>query len=182
MTIVASVYWRRRCSRHSRIVALALRWFNEVGRRRQCGPDRTRTARTVADMGERTYGRAVSGRRPQREPRLHPAQISFVSQRGNGESRANPAGGRGGSRRRPPNPARRRLRSPARPRNPRRSPPRPARPRPACHAGVAGSSPVAPVKSLQIVYMYLTYRPPASFHPAQIPRQNRPEIAARSRA
>jgi hypothetical protein len=123
--------------------------------------------------------------RPRREPRPHPAQIPFrfperqrsIPRSSRRRSPEAPAG----ARRTPQGDGWKALLAPVIPADPRpdrRDQDRPVTPE------VAGSSPVAPVKDLQICIFCCRCgckRPPASFHPAQIPHKNRPQIAARSR-
>src|SRR4029453_13044351 len=65
--------------------------------------------------------------------------------------------------------------------NPRRFPLSSEAPRPACHAGGRGFESRRSRKLPANRYMSLTERPPVSFHPAHIPRENQPIIPARSR-
>jgi hypothetical protein len=79
---------------------------------------------------------------------VSPAPCGIVRYQGNCLSRADPAGGR---RKLPPvpaNPRNDRVESPAHGGNPGLSPLLPESPRPACTPEVAGSSPVAPVKTI----------------------------------
>jgi hypothetical protein len=145
-------------------------------------PRRFSSAERSGGVPERGANRAsdwhrARGWRPRREPRPHPGQIPFVSQRDNGASRAHPAGGR---RRLPQAPAEPRKGDgwkallapvvPADPRPDRRDQDWPVTPE------VAGSSPVAPVKVLQIVYVFDISTAGFFF----IPRRSRTRIGLRS--